>query len=429
MKRFTALFLRLVFLIAAVAIVSDAVTVEAFAARSSAGKSRSKKVKKAGKSVSSKSKATDRQSKKGRKKSSKKERTRKASPKGKGRRAQIHLSGIDHKNTAVITVRNLINNPDSETWVRKGIDDIIIAKDSTGTVRAMQPFIFRKEGAMKYAEALNDLAKNLDDTGIRIYTLLIPTQSEFYMPEKFRRKGMQKHASLQVHNALNSRIRPVSIIDTLSSHSTEPIYSRSDIHWTPLGARYGAKVFAEGAGVPFLSLDEYRTDTVHGFTGSMYKYSGDAELKKYPEDFVFYIPPEGYRTEYISFYLDEDSILCKNVDSGTFFAEIPDGSPLAYQTFMGGDRPLVVVSETGAPVGRRLLVVKDSHANAALPFLFGSFEQIHILDYRLLLLDIADYVRENGITDLLFAVGIPDGLTEESASRLSSFTSAKQPLP
>ena len=56
--------------------------------------------------------------------------------------------------------------------------------------------------------------------------------------------------------------------------------------------------------------------------------------------------------------------------------------------------------------GRRLVILKDSYGNAVPSFLFGSFEQVHVIDFRYFTRNIVDYVRDNGITDMLFVHNI-----------------------
>ncbi|MDE6343373.1 MAG: hypothetical protein K2L69_01420, partial [Muribaculaceae bacterium] len=73
--------------------------------------------------------------------------------------------------------------------------------------------------------------------------------------------------------------------------------------------------------------------------------------------------------------------------------------------FMGGDQCLVRV-DTSVRNGRRLVILKDSYGNAVPSFLFGSFEQVHVIDFRYFTRNIVDYVRDNGITDMLFVHNI-----------------------
>ena len=76
----------------------------------------------------------------------------------------------------------------------------------------------------------------------------------------------------------------------LKQHTSEPIYSRTDHHWAPLGAYYAAGEFARAARVDFKPLSAYEKKTVRGYVGSMYTFSKDMAVKKAPEDFIYYEP-------------------------------------------------------------------------------------------------------------------------------------------
>lgn len=54
--------------------------------------------------------------------------------------------------------------------------------------------------------------------------------------------------------------------------------------------------------------------------------------------------------------------------------------------------------------GRKLAVVKDSYGNAIPGYLFGSYEEIYVIDMRYFDLNLVDFVKEQGVTDLLFTM-------------------------
>ena len=62
--------------------------------------------------------------------------------------------------------------------------------------------------------------------------------------------------------------------------------------------------------------------------------------------------------------------------------------------FMGGDTRATHVS-TPTKNGRRLLIIKDSFGNALPAFLFFSFEDIYVVDFRYFQGNIKHYATEN----------------------------------
>ena len=324
-------------------------------------------------------------------------------------------------------VRNLLNSPDSDVWIRKGKSGIIISKDSLGAVRAMTPYSVNSAGAKRYAEAVSEYARILKNEGVRVYSILAPSQGEYYMPELTSTRGAEQKTIEASAKAFDPElVTAVLVCDTLMNHVDEEIYNRTDHHWSPLGGYYAAKALAAAAGVPFRPLSDYTTGVVKNYVGTMYKFSGDPEIKKYPEEFVYYMPPEGYESEFITYKISNGKTVGEGAPyKSNFFKKVADGSVSAYCTFMGGDQSTVKVTNTGGTPGRKLLLVKDSYGNAMASNLFGSFEEVHVIDFRYFPHNLVDYVRKNGITDLVFVNALSIGVSPKTAARFNTMLKQK----
>lgn len=314
-------------------------------------------------------------------------------------------------------IKVLYKSADGKEWIRHGRRGIIAWRDSAGIVRAMQPYSGNGVMGRPYSEAINTYAAELSADSVRVYSLIAPSQGEYYMPQMLSTAGAEQDAIVQAAGYLSPEVTPVFVNDTLLAHRDEKIYSYTDHHWSPLGAYYASKVFAEAAGVGFRPIEELRSDTIHNYVGSMYRYTHDPEINKAPEDFIYYMPPEGYTSEFITYTIEKGKTRSESEpDEQPFFKDLPDGSGAAYCVFMGGDTRTVKTTGTGGTPGRRLLIVKDSYGNAMASCLFGSFEEVHVVDFRYFPHNLADYARANGITDLLFihslALAFAPGTTE-----------------
>ena len=93
---------------------------------------------------------------------------------------------------------------------------------------------------------------------------------------------------------------------------------------------------------------------------------------------------------------------------------------------MGGDIKMTKVV-TSTHNGRRLLVIKDSFGNAVPGYLFHSFEEIHVADFRYFTKDVVSYVDENRITDILFANNITNTCVNYTYSRYRKFLNPSDP--
>lgn len=312
-------------------------------------------------------------------------------------------------------VTTIFSSPDGEQWIRRGLKGIISICDSTGAVRSMIPFTASAEPGRRYAAAINDFADTLAAKGINTYMLIAPSQGEFYLPDAYRAAGERRAIAATCQELRIAR--GVEVADTLQAHVNEDIYLRTDHHWAPLGAYHAGREFARVANVPYRRLDEYQPDTIKGFIGTMAKFSGDIKIKSYPENLVYFRPPatDSLRAQ---FTVCGPKIKGDTASIEPFFKPFADGSPMAYCVFMGGDYVSVKVSNTGGPRGRRLLMIKDSYGNALAPCLFGSFEEVHILDFRYYPGNVASYCLQNGITDVLFINCISLANTPSTVTKL-----------
>lgn len=260
-------------------------------------------------------------------------------------------------------------------------------------------------GGEKYAEAANTYYDRFGGK-VNVYAMVIPNSTEYYIPDKIKDRSKSMYTTVKrVHEKLKPGVKAVDVYTPLAKHVDEPIFLRTDHHWAPLGAYYAAQKFAQVAGVPFKDLSTYEKHVIHDYVGTMYGFSKDISLKKSPEDFVYYTPTGvTYTTTYTDYKVDKDFnvISEKEPMQGEFFQHYKDGSGAAYCTFMGSDMRLTKVV-TSTKNGRKLIILKDSFGNAIPGYLFGSFEEIHVIDGRYFNKNMTNYVKNNGITDILFA--------------------------
>ena len=304
--------------------------------------------------------------------------------------------------TAALTVGEYVNTVNPASPVRHTATDFLII-GSPDTARAVSPYKGNPGMAGRYSGSANKLRRALPAT-VRLYCMPVPSSSEFYTPVEAQEEWYtpQSLTINAIFAGLDEGITPVNAYDELAAHVCEPVYSRTDHHWQPLGAYYAARAFAATAGVPFLPLDDahYATRVVPEYVGSMARYTKDAAVKASPEDFVYYTPLDTSYTVLRDVYTVKGQQVTERTgfEPSQFFFTYKGG--LTYCTFMGGDYNATRVT-TGVGNGRRLLIIKDSFGNALPPFLFASFEQIDVVDFRWFGGNVVDYAIENGITDVL----------------------------
>lgn len=285
-------------------------------------------------------------------------------------------------------------------------NNILIVKD-----RGITLYGGGYEVGEQYAKTLNQYKEAMGED-VNVYSLVAPTAVSFYLPKKFADMSASETDNIDHINSFLQNVTPIDAYNALLPHKDEAIYSRTDHHWSPLGAYYAADAFATAAGVPFAPLDKYEKVTKEGYVGTLYAFSGSSKLKDHPEDFIYYVPQNDITCTYYDTDMtrEREAPLMLNLDNL---------DPASwYLVFMGGDERITHVS-TDCKNGRKLCIIKDSYGNALVPTLTSSFEDIWVVDMRYFQPNIITFMQEREITDVLFAMNTYSA-TSGNASHLQT---------
>lgn len=278
-----------------------------------------------------------------------------------------------------------------------------VDENATGTVsngificqgRAMSLYGGSHESARRYTSVLNNYAKALPD--VQIYNMIIPTASEFYMPQKYSSMTQSQKGVIDlIYSSLDPSIKKVNAYDALAAHTNEYLYFRTDHHWTGRGAYYAYTAFCQQAGFTPLTMEDFETRTLEDFIGTMYSQTQDSTLLNNPD--------------YVDYYIFKQPYTAFRYDRGAPFTAIPHKlwgeyakSPNSYSVFLQGDFPLIEV-DTGIHNGRKIAVIKESFGNAFAPFLINHYEKVYIIDQRYFERPLIEFIKQQGINELVFA--------------------------
>ncbi|MEG1718792.1 MAG: DHHW family protein [Clostridia bacterium] len=183
----------------------------------------------------------------------------------------------------------------------------------------------------------------------------------------------------------------VDVNSALSKRKDEYIYFKTDHHWTELGAYYGYEEIAKSLGITPLPLSDF--EDVMGsdnFYGTMYSKGcfsfatpDTVEMFRYkkPLDIKVTIPET------------------KTVRDDLFFTENLEKKD-KYTVFLGENRKLITI-DTNVNNGKTLTILKDSYANALIPFLAPHYEKINVVDLRFFTDKLSSITNTNENQDLL----------------------------
>ena len=186
------------------------------------------------------------------------------------------------------------------------------------------------------------------------------------------------------------------------------VYYRTDHHWTSLGAFYGAADILSALGQEILPPSAYTREAVSdAFYGTAWSKAG-----------AFWVQPDVM--EFFRYEGDGDFVTVIE-DDGTSFAGFYDRSYLdgrdQYSAFLSGNHGLVTVTKNAGSSDRpRMLLIKDSFAHAAVPFLAQVYDLV-IVDLRYYKQVPAKLLTEYEIDQILFLYNAAT-LTDSASQRL-----------
>ncbi|MGN1024744.1 MAG: DHHW family protein [Lachnospiraceae bacterium] len=187
----------------------------------------------------------------------------------------------------------------------------------------------------------------------------------------------------------------VDVDSALAAHKEEPIFYRTDHHWTTLGAYYGYGAYEKALGEEPLPVEDFtKTAASNDFLGTVYSKVGYARQKDTLEIWT----PTGQDAK--AFHLTADGTLDQDSLYVTSYLDTKD----KYSTFLGGNHALAVITNTNDEKKhneKTLLVIKDSFANCLVPFLANHYDRIVLVDLRYLKQKVSDICDEYDVTDVL----------------------------
>jgi len=180
----------------------------------------------------------------------------------------------------------------------------------------------------------------------------------------------------------------VDVMSALSAHSDASIYYRTDHHWTSLGAYYA---YCAWRGIE-PNADEWTQEVLcDNFYGTTWN---KVPLPSVPaEEITAWYKHKNRSVSYNSGEYETDSI---------YERKYLDGSD-QYAVFLNSNQAQTVIEGSGK--SGKLLLIKDSYGNTFAQFPVEDYAEVHVIDLRFFKGDVAEYAKENGITDTLVLYG------------------------
>jgi hypothetical protein len=263
---------------------------------------------------------------------------------------------------------------------------------------ALEFYGFSKDTNTRYAKVVNKFDDKYKGT-VLTNVMVVPTNVEFKLPKKYRELTRAQDEAIDfIYGRLNDDIEKINVYNDLKDHADEYVYFRTDHHWTALGAFYAYRKYCLSRGIPYTPFANYSQIRLNGFLGSFYNaVGGNKKMKKNPDYVIAYEPVVPYK---MAGYQNADGKGDK-LELSLVRTEKEITGPNKYLAFSGGDLPYIHIT-TEAGTGRRLIVFKESYANAFIPFLTENYDEICVVDFRYYKGDVDALIKKNKINEALF---------------------------
>jgi hypothetical protein len=293
----------------------------------------------------------------------------------------IEKNKIENNIKAADTI-NILNN-DNEY---QNIKSVIVYKN-----RALQMFSGSKKVAASFSKLMGEYKLTFPD--VNVYCMAVPVGGDFYLPNNINKNNEIKFIDALYASLVNGVI-PIRAYESLKPHYKEYLQFNTDHHWTGRAAYYAYEAFCNTIGISQVPMEKLNRKVIKGFLGTLYYYTLSPELKNNKDSVEYFKIPYETKTVY---YTKNSTTPVK----GNLYAESARGGN-SYGVFLGGDFPLIKIVSS-IKNNKKILVLKDSYGNAFVPYLASHYEEIYVIDYRYYEGGVKNLVKNNNITDILFA--------------------------
>lgn len=250
---------------------------------------------------------------------------------------------------------------------------------------------YNPETAGKYADIYAEYAKTFPGVGIHVINMpasVINIENPFVQEMVNDQGTVLDQNEAHIHGDVNF----VNLKETFLAHRGEYLFFKSDFHWTQLGAYYAYQAFAKSVGLTPTPLSDFETEvTTETFIGLTNTYANDPRINSFYDTIHVYWPRKEHT---MAVYLSDMSLY--RVYNSTIQPSIKN-----YSCYLTGDQAYSEINVPENDQDKTVLVIKESSANAFVPFLTEHYGNIIVIDPRHVMLDVRKIVEEKGVDDII----------------------------
>ena len=252
-------------------------------------------------------------------------------------------------------------------------------------------------------------AEQMKELNVPTYFLLIPNSiyiNSDKLPENVvtpDQHNIIKYVYENTNNTVN-----IDVTDMLQKENKkEQLYFRTDHHMNSDGAYMVYVEFCKSINIDAVPIENFtKVKVTDNFLGT---FDSKAQIINQIPDQIFV-----YQND-ISTNIRE-AIYDRETTKSIFNEEYLVGKD-KYSYFLNGNNSKAII-KTNVANNKKLLVIKDSYAHIMSQFLCENYSEVHFLDPRYTNFDYTNYVKENGITDVLFLYNVSNFTTDTNLRKI-----------
>lgn len=279
--------------------------------------------------------------------------------------------------------------------VKSGFDLLLGAREHGGVYLTNKGLVdsFTEKDAKEFDKnigAVEAFQQKLTAYGADFRLLIAPTGTEVYADRL--PAGAPVLDAAPLFDRLRENAAFVDLTGVFAAHRDEDLFYTTDHHWTARGAYLAYCEWMNARGETPKTEADFKLETVtDSFYGTLYSRFG------------LFLPV--FRDTLVAPAAEALGHVTRTNSKGEAFDSLYAPETLTgkdkYLYFLGGNDSIVELT-TDAGTGKSLLLVKDSYANAFLPYVMPEFDRVTVIDLRYYSMDVVmNLVKNNAYTDVL----------------------------
>ena len=272
-----------------------------------------------------------------------------------------------------------------------------------------------EESIKRVNTKINEFAADLKKKDIPVYFALAPSKTtvmEHQLPDYMESNA--NNLSDELSKGFSDTVNFLDLRSAIESHMNEKdMYFYTDHHWKPKAAYYAYSAIIENLGDEFTDIGQPLSMSAYSWVEDTTPFYG-SEARKVCKSNVSKVDTITITEKKAEEKPLEISYRGKS-NQPLFNMEIlkkEDVYTNRYVSYFSGDVPEGIIRNPNMKNGKKVLILKDSYANAMIQFLLSHFEETRILDLRHYKhMSVKDYIDKNDIDAVVFVHNINSILT------------------